>query len=192
MAVASEVEIMNSALIKLGAERIISPTDENNRARLMNEQYPKVRDELLRSHPWKFAIRRTPLTAIDPKPANYGDYAYVFNLPSDFMRLIELVNCNINEVFDIEDRYLLGNYAPITIRYISRITNVAKYDDNFCEVLAWCLAADVAYALTGDKVKSDGAKVMADRALAQARSFNAQQGSVKRFVSDNWKNARRY
>jgi hypothetical protein len=192
MAVASDTEIMNSALIKLGAERIISANDENNRARLCKEQYPKVRDDLLRAHPWKFSVRRVSLTAIDPKPAGYGDYAYVMTLPSDCIRVLELVNCNINEVWDTEDRYLLVNYAPVTLRYISRVTNVAKYDDNFCEVLAWQLAADLAYALVGDKEKADGVKVMAERALSQARSFNAQQGSVKRFVSDNWKNARRY
>lgn len=192
MAVASDVEIMNSALIKLGAERIITRTDENKRARLCDEQYDKIRDDVLRAHPWKFAVRRVELTPISPKPDNYGDYSNVFNLPSDCIRLLELVNCNINEVWDTEDRYLLANYTPVTIRYISRVSNVSKFDDNFCEVLAWHLAADIAYALTGNQEVADGAKIKAERALSQARSFNAQQGSVKRFVSDNWKNARRY
>jgi hypothetical protein len=54
-------EICNSALIKCGSKPISSITDSNKRAELCTTMYPKVRDKLLRSHPWNFAIRRMPL-----------------------------------------------------------------------------------------------------------------------------------
>ena len=44
----SEVAICNSALIKIGAAEITSLSDVNKRAQLCNEQYSKLRDELLR------------------------------------------------------------------------------------------------------------------------------------------------
>lgn len=58
----SEVAICNSALIKIGAAEITSLSDVNKRAQLCNEQYSKLRDELLRSHPWNFAIARKVLS----------------------------------------------------------------------------------------------------------------------------------
>tara|TARA_R100001530_G_scaffold114015_1_gene80959 strand:+ start:206 stop:1021 length:816 start_codon:yes stop_codon:yes gene_type:complete len=58
----SEVAICNSALIKLGAAEISSLSDTNKRAQLCNAQYSKLRDELLRSHPWNFAIGRKVLS----------------------------------------------------------------------------------------------------------------------------------
>ena len=62
MAVDAEA-ICNSALIKIGASKIAALSDTNKRAILCNEQYPKLRDDLLRSHPWNFAIKRKVLSA---------------------------------------------------------------------------------------------------------------------------------
>ena len=42
----TEVSICNSALIKVGAERITSLSDSNKRAQLCSEQYSKMRDEV--------------------------------------------------------------------------------------------------------------------------------------------------
>lgn len=53
--------ICNSALTKIGAATISSISDTNKRALLCNEQYAKLRDDLLRSHPWNFAIKRAYL-----------------------------------------------------------------------------------------------------------------------------------
>jgi hypothetical protein len=54
--------ICNSALSKIGAAKIDALTDVNKRATLCNQQYSILRDELLRSHPWNFAIKRKYLS----------------------------------------------------------------------------------------------------------------------------------
>ena len=91
----SETQIMNSALIKLGAEVILSPNDESDRARVMKTQYPISRNKLLRSHPWNFAIEYASLAVIDPKPTQVWEYGYVYNLPADCLRPLGLGNdCN--------------------------------------------------------------------------------------------------
>ncbi len=192
MAVTSEVEIMNSALIKLGAERIIAPTDNNTRALLVAAAYPRLRDALLISHPWKFCSTRVELTQISPKPNNYPEYDYVFDLPADCARVLELVDAAYTEKWDIEQRRILANFSPLVFRYIARITDVTKFDDLFCEVLAWLIASDIAYALTQDSQLANTTRVIYERELSQARSFNAQQGSTKRIISDDFVNARRY
>jgi len=50
--------ICNSALLKIGASTIVSLSDSSVEAEACNEQYTKLRDELLRSHPWNFAMKR--------------------------------------------------------------------------------------------------------------------------------------
>jgi hypothetical protein len=193
MAVTSEVDIMNSALIKLGAERIVSADDANNRARLLKEQYPKRRDVILRSHPWKFAIKRASLALISPKPSNYDDYDSVFQLPADNMRVIEILNQSTYLRWDTENNiYLLADASEITIRYIFRQTDVTQYDDNFCEVLAWDLAADIAYALTQSSAQVQMAAAGLKQAIMEARSFNGQQGSVKRVQAEEFVDSRFY
>lgn len=193
MGVTSVTQIQNSALIKLGAELINSEDDSSKRARLLKEQYPKVRDDLLRGHPWKFARTRVELTPIDPIPTGYGDFDYdfVFQLPSDCLRVIDTNLCD-SEPWDIEDRYFLSNQSPVIIKYIKQVTNVTKFDDNFCEVLAWALAADIAYALTQNVSREQEAKKSYEAKLREARSFNGQQGSSPRISGDDILNSRRY
>jgi len=55
---ASDVIICNKALLELGEEPITLLTDTNKRAEKCNLIYASVRDSLLSSHPWKFALKR--------------------------------------------------------------------------------------------------------------------------------------
>jgi hypothetical protein len=191
MAATSEVEIMNSALIKVGAERIITPDDANNRARLCKEQYPKVRDALLRAHPWKFSTSYASLAVITPKPAEIFEYAYAYQLPSDCARIFK-TNLDVNDEWqEIAGGMLVCNTSAVSIKYSKRITNVAQYDDSFCEVLAYALAMDIAYALTQSTAQVDKMERGFKDSLAQARSHSAQIGSVQRVISDDWLSARR-
>ena len=57
----SDTEICNSALIKIGADLITSIDDGNKAARLCKQQFIPLRDELIRAHPWNFAIKRMEL-----------------------------------------------------------------------------------------------------------------------------------
>lgn len=193
MSVTSEVDIANSALIKLGAERIVSLDDANNRARLVKQQYPILRDKELRGHPWKFAIKRTALAAISPKPDGFDDWNSVFMLPADNLRVIQVVNYTTYDRWDTEGGiYFLSENGSATIRHIFRQTDVTKFDDNFVEVLAWSLAADIAYALTQSSAAQQSAQKSYNDALALARSFNAQQGSVQRVQAEEFTDSRRY
>ena len=59
---ATDLEIINSALTKLGAGLITSDQKTNGstkEARLAVERLPHVKKSILRSHPWNCAIRRT-------------------------------------------------------------------------------------------------------------------------------------
>lgn len=187
----SEVEIVNSAFRKLGAERILDLNEDNTRARLAKEAYPNVRDKLLRSHPWRFATSYQEIAQVYPKPADVFDYSYVFQLPADCMRVFS-TDLGKDEAWEeIEGLRIACNQSICKVKFSRKITDVSKFDANFCEVLAWHLAAEFAYALTQSASAQKNAEDKAEKELSIARSYSAQTGSTKQVSSDSWINARR-
>lgn len=187
----SEVEIANSALRKLGAERITALTDSNVRARLANDSYETTRDNLLRAHPWHFCTSYVELAAISPLPSDVFEYDNVFQLPSDCLRVLKTDLESSDNWEEIEGRRIACNTTTLKVKYIKKITDVTKFDANFTETLAWFMAADMAYSLTQSNSAADSAMKKAESFLATSRSFNAQVGSVKTVKSDDWVNIRR-
>lgn len=187
MAVTSEEEIMNSALRKVGAERINDQDDQNNRARLLKDAYPVVRDALLRSHPWNFAISYATLAAPDPLPDNIFDYDYVYELPANYMRAIGTDLYDSDDWEEIEGRYIVSNVSSMKLKFIKKVTDVTKFDDNFIEALAWKLADEICFPLTGNASRAKDVADQAKRYLQETRSYDAQVGSVKRVrQADDW------
>jgi len=88
-AVGSSVGISNIALSKIGAQRITSFSENTENARLLNAIYGTIRDEVLRAHPWNFAIKRTAPALAYTLPSAWGtgttyvagDYALYSNYP---------------------------------------------------------------------------------------------------------------
>lgn len=77
-AVGSSVGIANIALSKIGAQRIVSFSENTENARLLNAIYGTIRDEVLRVHPWNFAIKRTAPALCWSQPDAWAtDTAYV-------------------------------------------------------------------------------------------------------------------
>lgn len=190
--VTSEVEIMNSALRKLGAERILSPNDDNNRARLVKESYPIKRDELLRSHPWRFNKGYASLAQVFPKPVDVFDYDFVFKLPSDCARVFWTNLGPDAEWEEIENNQLAACANDVTVKYGKYITDVTKYDANFIETLAWAIAADIAFSLTQSTSQADLADAKYRDVLRSSRSYSAQAASVRApHSAEDWVGARR-
>jgi len=187
MAASSEVEIANAALIKLGADRITLLTDDTHHARLARERYYKVRDKLLRSHPWNFAVRRVELGQLDSEPEY--EYSYEFQLPDDCLRVLDTNNLD-DTPYKIEGRKLLCNQSSIKIKYISKVEDVSQYDDFFIEALATGLASDLAYAITNSTTVAQLMREDHQRALSEARTYDAQEGSVERIEAEYWRNSR--
>ncbi len=120
---ASIVGICNSALIKLGASTILSLTEGSKNANLCNEQYEKLRDDLLRAHPWNFAAARQKLARLADAPA-FG-FAYAYQLPAAFLRAIEVSGNDSGRggaAYKIEGRTIcaLGDAAAMPVRSFVR------------------------------------------------------------------------
>lgn len=84
---ASDVQIVNKALVKIGASTITSLTENSKAARSANAIYELTRDAALRDHPWNFAHKRVILASDSEEPA-FG-WTYAYTMPADFLRVIQ-------------------------------------------------------------------------------------------------------
>jgi hypothetical protein len=198
----SEVAICNAALIKLGAERINALDENNNRARVMNERYAAVRDAELDRCRWKFSIARVTLAALAAAPDG-DDYARQFQLPNDYIRLIE--GADIVDVADLSDyrgsssaalysvegRKILTNLpAPLSIRYIAQITDTSLFVPSFAEALAARLADECCERITDSDSKRQTAKEDYRQAIREAKRARALEAPPQYQADDTWVMAR--
>lgn len=183
----SETSICNDALVEIGAGRIASLTEDSATARLCNEQYTKIRDEMLAGHPWNFAIKRATLTASGTAPVN--QYSTQFALPSDCLRVLEVVD---GEELDWqrEGQYLVCDDDSMDIKYIAQITTPGNYPPHFARALALKIAASICYSLVQSTTLKDTIEQKAERTLALARSFDAQEGAPRQPYAKSWLNSR--
>lgn len=184
---ASVVDICNRALQKLGAERIISLTQDSVSARACNLAYESVRDAELRSHTWNFAIKRKELAADATAPV-YG-YSYAYTLPSDCLRLLKndhQENYYSNN-WKVEGRKIITDEsAPLPIRYVYRVTDTTLYDALFIEALSSKMAYEMCEELTQSNSKKEAAAADYRNALREARKINAFENVPAEQETDTW------
>lgn len=167
---ASQVEIVNVALTRLGADPITSLEDGSTEATIANTCWEVSRRAALRDHFWNFAITEATLNAIDGESTR--NYHYKYQLPADCLRLIE--------VFDVQDYKLLGrsvctNSSSVSIKYVRDIEDTTEWDAAFVDVFAQRLAAEMAYAITKSQATSDSTLQIYAAKLQRARFVDATE-----------------
>jgi hypothetical protein len=188
-----QVSICNSALIKVGAARISSITQDRREAVLLNALWDQQRDYVLRAHKWNFATKRVTLAPTSDEP-EFG-YDYEYELPTDCLRFLATDPDDIDYVVeangDGDSRVLRTNESSIDGLYIFRCDNISMWDSCFVEALAWKLAAEIAYPLTQSMTLSDSCFKKYMSILSEARSIDGAEGIMRDLVADTWTNARR-
>lgn len=184
---ASEVEICNRALQKLGARRINTLTEDSVNARACNAAYTELRDAELRAHTWNFAIERASLAADATAPA-WGR-ANSFTLPSDYIKLADPYpedNENSRDWQVEGGKILTDESAPLYIRYVKRATDANAMDPLFREALASKLAVELCEAVTQSNTKKQAAMEGYVQAIRQAKKANAIEGVPAQPAEDSW------
>ena len=181
---ASETSICNRALQILGANRITSLADLNSKsARECSVAYEPLRDALLRSHPWNFAITRAQL-AEDALPPAF-DFDHQYTLPADALRV--LPNSDSTNDWVIEGRKILTNWpAPLNVRYIKLVTDPNIMDPLFRETLSAQIAAETCEALTGSTNKQAVISQRISQTLATAFRTGGMEQRPQDGVESSW------
>lgn len=189
---ASNVEIANRALQKLGAKRIISLADDSVNARSCNVALEPVKLALLRAHNWNFAIKRAELAA-DATPPSFGPQNS-FTLPSDFLRLLPPDPWSNFDSLDwkIEERKIFTNdTAPLQIRYVANVTDPNQMDALFREALSANLAFEICEEITQSNTKKADLRMDSKDIINLAKRANAIEVPAVAAYDDSWVTVRR-
>jgi hypothetical protein len=147
---ASETDIANEALGRLGISPIMALSDTSKQAQFANRFYNQTRDEVLASHAWNFAIRRATLAQLSNPPD--FEWLYAYQLPVDHIRLLRLNNYEIDKIYEsyaVEANMLLTDADTAEIKYVARLTDVTLFPPLFVEALSIKLASKLSAPLTG-------------------------------------------
>lgn len=185
---ASLVDICNSALNQLGAKTIISLTEDSKNARIINQRYNSVRDQVFREHPWNSLIKRAKLAKDSTAPV--FEFSHAYTLPSDCLKVLSFSD-NTSEYmakndinYKIENGKLLTSAATVFLKYVSRETDTTKYDTSLSETISAALAADIAYAITGSTTVMQLFEAKYKEKLKDSRFADATEGMPDEIDSD--------
>lgn len=197
------VGICNIALVEgLGANPILSLTDDSKQARTMSTLFANCRDSELSAHDWVFAIKRDTLSPLTSVPD--FEYDYQYQVPSDCLRIIQCGEYfpglgNFNDVmfstaeYKREDDKILTNDYPteMPIRYIYRHLNPIAWPALFKQVLAFRLAIAAAEAMTQNTSKRESLKESYITAIKIAKRANAIEQAYDALPNTAWLEARK-
>lgn len=150
----SKLNICNQALLKIGEQTITSLDEASDNAKLCSIFFDQALEEVLREYPWTSATSRAQLPKLSRDPIFGYDYAY--QLPTDFIRLVQLYDGNgawhPDYYWVIEGRTLLCNLEEANIIYIKMI-NDTKILDSLCTSALICkLAMRMAFSRTDSRL----------------------------------------
>lgn len=203
---ASETDIANRALSKLGEARILSLSDDSKPARAMLAAYSHLRDAELASHPWRFAVKRATLPASTETPA-WG-FSKVYEKPTNDLRTLKIGEAfidfrslgvmyettgytNDSQPYEVIDGKIHTDLsAPLKYEYIARITETGLFDPMFVECLACRLAWDACEELTQSNTKAEHMARQYQRAVSEARRVNSIMSPPRRRAAGPWVQAR--
>ena len=187
-------EIANWALIKLG-ESPISSTNQQPLGKILEIVYDEVRLQLLSSYPWRFAIKRATLPALDEESDN-PRFKYKFSLPSDCLLLRGI--SETNHCADLRDyrattgtRYEIAGkeiYAHTETLYVVYIADVEDtlYTHNFKEAFANKLAAELSIKVHQNLNLVDVYEQKYLASLQQAIQHNEIEADTEEMPENTW------
>lgn len=148
--------IWNTALANLNEHALADTTTANKLQESLDRFWRTAYESCLQAATWNFATKYATLTATSETPDDWG---YEYELPSDFLRAIEIpMVCGMRSTFCIRTRagtrYLYCNVQDADLRYIFDPGN--DDDDDFLlwnypfmEYVAAKLSSLIAISVTG-------------------------------------------
>ena len=187
---ATEVNIVNLALIRLGATTISTMTESTRNAQAAEAIYDLIRQELLREHAWNFATKRQDLNEADDYDDISTQWDYAYDLPDDCLRAL-LVNDDKSVAFEVTDDGLLCNDDEVELKYIKDEDDPTKFSTEFVNLLAMRMAAELAMPITGSVKKATSMWQLYGMFLANSKTHDAQEAFDNADDTNIYRDARR-
>lgn len=166
----SSVDVINNALILLGANIITSLDEGSNESTIAGKLWDDVRRGCLRIHPWNFALKEIELPAVTGGSDFKHNFQY--NLPADFIRLITVYD---DSAYKLKGKSIYTNKDTCKIRYIYDNVDTTSWDASFSNAVAYKMAAELAYPITKSTSLMDAMTNMFIRFTSEARVIDGSE-----------------
>ncbi len=193
---ADRIDVINSALRRIGASRISDPNEDVKNANVARDIYEDILEDLLRSNFWNFATRRQELSQLTEVPTFEFDYAYA--LPSDWIRTVSVhpngdgyqSTIKYKEENVGDQNVILASTEQLFMRYIAMVSDVNLWAADFKQAMILALARDLAIPISSSNELREQMDTAARKALARARSTDAMGSTPERRPDGTWKRNR--
>lgn len=177
------IALCAAAIVKLGAMPIASFEDATPEADAAARLYPIVRDSMLASHPWSFALEQRELTLDSTPPV--ADFSAAFILPEDCLRTLSAgyPASGRGVVYRIFGDRLHADADRIVLSYLRRPPE-AVFPSFFCSALIARLAAELCLPITESSSRAELLYRLASAELQLARLQDSQQSTPQRIEDD--------
>jgi len=183
---ASDINIVNNALIALGEKTILAVSATTKAGRLLLIMFEDKRDYLLRKYRWTFAARRKNIAPDVATPSH--QYAHQFTLPSDCLHFRGIYPDTV--VYRLEGNKILCDEDELDIEYTYRVTDPNEMDVIFRETFSALLARELAIPLCDSVRKFDKMDIAFEDKIADARFSDSIQDDLEAIQADDWLNER--
>ncbi|MEN6527591.1 MAG: hypothetical protein ABFD65_14000 [Candidatus Polarisedimenticolia bacterium] len=199
----SRTQVINNALRAISANLIADPDEDTESARQAKGVYEQTVRAELEGHAWFFAKAQASLAArVDPP---LFKFAYAYELPADFIRLVEIedrwvfqiirhVDTNPLPTYELQGRAIFADLgAPLNIGYLRDVTgDPARWSPMFADVVSAALAVALAMPLTKSEGMVSLAEKLYQKAVRRAKTANAIQMPPQHVPDGSWITARLY
>lgn len=170
----NDVALCSRALVRLGAAPITSFDDGTAESEIASALFAPIRDSLLSSYRWSFALGQIKLSALSESPV--ADYQYAFQLPSDYLAAISCGNGSVGRGvnYRIAQGQLHCDFSEVTLTYIYR-PEEESFPPFFDAALIARLSAEFCIPITESTSRAEAMFRLAEDEFAKARQIDAQQ-----------------
>ena len=187
---ADKFDIVNGALVRLGANEIASFDEDSTESMTARRMYPNVVADLLSRYPWRFMTAQVQIARMVDAPEARWDAAY--QLPAD-LDIVKAVT--IGDVPIKFDRYGDKIYCNATSSEEVMLDYVRKADEAFfpgyfCTLLEYELANAMAVPVGDRGDLSELYEKKALRHFTLAKSLDAQGRTTQRMPTGKFVGAR--
>lgn len=174
-----DIGLCARALVRVGVHPITSFADGTTESEIAGLLYAPLRDAVLSSYPWSFAIGQVDLVRLSAAPA--ADYQFAYQLPTDFLRAISagIGGRGRGLNYRIARGELHTDASDVLLTYIYR-PDESAFPPYFDALLMTRLAAEFCLPLTENVSRAEALSKQADNEFIKARQIDAQQDSPNR------------
>jgi len=193
----SRVQVLNDALRIIGSPLITNPDSASEGARQSNGVFDRIVAQELSQNAWYFAKVQASLPADADAPLY--KFARKFQLPGDFVRLIEIEGMwvfssyhqpgsRVQELFEAQGSKLLTNFgAPLNITYLRNSgDDTSQWPAYFSTVVSAAIAKEIAEPLTKSAENTQVAERAYKTAISNCARINAIQKAPVQAQDDSW------